>query len=115
MKSKIDQYAKTTLKYDESLLDDRQKVVVKKLYEAAKIIDDIFLDQVYSKNKDILKKLSNSDDELDKLKLEFFKINFGLNISPFFTLIPILPIFYRIPCAYGINIFWVIGFLNIFA
>lgn len=77
LKSKIDQYAKTVLKYDESLLDDRQIVVVKKLFEAAKIMDEIFLDQVYSKNKELLAKLSNSDDELDKLRLEYFKINFG--------------------------------------
>ena len=45
LKKKIDQYAKTVIKYDENLLDDRQKVVVKKLYQAAKIMDDIFLDQ----------------------------------------------------------------------
>ncbi|MCF8240067.1 MAG: peptidase [Melioribacteraceae bacterium] len=77
IKKKISQYAETEIKYDQSLLDERQKIVVKKLYEAAKIIDDIFLDQVYSKNDEILMNLRNSDDELDKLYLEYFKINFG--------------------------------------
>ena len=77
LKKKIDQYAKTIIKYDENLLDARQKVVIKKLYQAAKIIDDIFLDQVYSKNVEIKKELSKSDDPYDKLVLEYFNINFG--------------------------------------
>jgi len=77
LKSKIDQYAKTVLQYDESLLDDNQKIVVKKLYQAAKIMDDIFLDQVYSKNVELKEKLSASDDSYDKLLLEYFNINFG--------------------------------------
>ncbi len=34
LKKKIDQY-KTVIKYDGNLLDDRQKVVVNKLYQAA--------------------------------------------------------------------------------
>lgn len=77
LEKKIDQYAKTVLKYDANLLDDRQKIVVKKLYQAAKIMDDIFLDQVYSKNVEIKKELSESDDTYEKLVLEYFNINFG--------------------------------------
>ncbi len=77
LKKKIDQYAKTVIKYDGNLLDDRQKVVVNKLYQAAKIMDDIFLDQVYSKNVEIKKELSKSDETYDKLVLEYFNINFG--------------------------------------
>jgi len=77
LKKNIDQYAKTVIKYDKNLLDDRQKVVVKKLYQAAKIMDDIFLDQVYSNNLEIKKELSESDEAYDKLVLEYFNINFG--------------------------------------
>ena len=77
LKKKIDQYAKTVIQYDENLLDTRQKVVVNKLVQAARIIDDIFLDQVYSKNSAIKKSLSNSNDSYDKLVLEYFNINFG--------------------------------------
>jgi hypothetical protein len=77
LKKKIDQYAKTVIKYDENLLETRQKVVVNKLVQAARIIDDIFLDQVYSKNSAIKKSLSNSNDSYDKLVLEYFNINFG--------------------------------------
>ena len=77
LNQKINQYAKTEIKYDESLLDERQKTVVHKLHEAAKIIDELFLEQVYSKNNEIKARLLNSDNELDKLKLEYFNINFG--------------------------------------
>ncbi|MEN8191879.1 MAG: peptidase [Bacteroidota bacterium] len=77
LKDKIDQYVKTELKFDEALLDSNQKVVVEKLFKAAKIIDEIFLDQVYSKNNELKEKLAQSDDELDKQILEYFTINFG--------------------------------------
>ncbi len=77
MQEKIDQYAVTNITYDESLLDERQKVVVQKLFEAAKVMDHIFLNQVYSKNFEIKKELESSGDELDKLKLKYFTINFG--------------------------------------
>ncbi len=75
--SKIDQYAETIIKYDETLLDENQKIVVQKLFEAAKIIDELFLEQVYSKNFEIREQLQNSNDPLDKQKLDYFNINFG--------------------------------------
>ena len=71
---KIAQYAETEIKYDESLLDDNQKIVVQKLYEAAKVMDDLFLDQVYSKNKEIKEKLESSNNPEDKRVLEYFNI-----------------------------------------
>ncbi|WKZ68303.1 MAG: peptidase [Melioribacteraceae bacterium] len=77
LENKIAQYAVTNVNYDESLLDERQKIVLQKLYEAAKIMDDLFLEQVYSKNHEIKKKLETSSDELDKLRLQYFTINFG--------------------------------------
>ena len=77
IQSKIDQYAETVIKYDETLLDYNQKIAVQKIFEAAKIIDELFLEQVYSKNFEIREQLQNSDDPLDKKKLEYFHINFG--------------------------------------
>ena len=77
MKNKIAKFSKTEINYDESLLNERQKVVVQKLYEAAKIIDNLFLEQVYSKNFEIKSQLENSNTELDKLTLEYFNIMFG--------------------------------------
>ncbi|MBI9071694.1 MAG: peptidase [Melioribacteraceae bacterium] len=77
LKERIDKYALTEIKYDESLLDENQKKVVHKLFEAAQIIDELFLEQVYYKNAEIEKELKGATDELSKLKYDFFKLNFG--------------------------------------
>ena len=77
IKEQIVKFTPTELKYDASILDERQKVVVEKLYRAAKIMDEIFLDQVYSKNYQIRDELKASDSEDHKLKLELFTIMFG--------------------------------------
>lgn len=77
MQGKIDQFVKTELKYDESLLDENQKIVVQKLFEACKIMDELFLEQVYSKNNEIKTALQNSTEAKDKLTLEYFNIMFG--------------------------------------
>ncbi len=71
---KIAQFAKTELKYDESLLDERQQVVVDKLYEAAVLMDELFEDQVYSKNAEIRKELEAKGDAKT---LEYFNIMVG--------------------------------------
>ncbi len=73
----IAKFSPTEIRYDASLLDDRQAVVIEKLYIAAKIMDDIFLQQVYSKNKDIKADLETSDDKLDARYLQLFNIMFG--------------------------------------
>jgi len=77
LEKKINQYSKTELTFDENLLNERQKMVVSKLFEAGKIIDRIFLDQVYSKNSEIEETLLKSKEPNDKIALEYFKINFG--------------------------------------
>ncbi len=75
--TKIAQFAPTLLKYDETILDERQKKVVAKLTKAAKIMDEIFLEQVFSKNKEIKKQLENSTNENDKKALKYFEIMYG--------------------------------------
>lgn len=77
MKQKIDQFSVTKINYDESLLDENQKMVVQKLHESAKVMDEIFLEQVYSQNFEIRDRLQNETDELSKLQLQYFTINFG--------------------------------------
>ncbi len=77
LNKKIEQYSKTELTYDESILDENQKIVLEKLYEAGKIIDRIFLDQVYYKNEEIEETLLKSKALDDRITLDYFNINFG--------------------------------------
>ncbi|MBK9096992.1 MAG: peptidase [bacterium] len=80
LKEKIEKFAPTELKYDSSTLDEREKVVVEKLYLASKIMDELFLDQVYSKNYEIRKSLMEqaaTGSEKARLELELFTIMFG--------------------------------------
>ncbi|MBI5661714.1 MULTISPECIES: peptidase [Ignavibacterium] len=88
LKQKIEQFIPVEIQYDENLLSEREKIVLEKLYRASKLIDTLFLDQVYSKNHQIksalLSKLSdksivtNPDEKLElKLQLELFNIMFG--------------------------------------
>lgn len=77
LKEKIAKFVPVKIQYDETLLTDREKVVLEKLYRASQIIDEIFLEQVYSKNDLIKFELTKSEDELSKLQLEYFNIMFG--------------------------------------
>ena len=77
IKETIDKFVPTELNYDSSNLDEREKMVVEKLYRASKIMDEIFLEQVYSKNDEIKAKLMSENTELAKLQLELFNIMFG--------------------------------------
>jgi hypothetical protein len=77
LKEKIAKFVPTELKYNSSTLDEREKIVVEKLYLASKIMDEIFLDQVYSKNYELKEKLKNDNTEQGKLKLELFTMMFG--------------------------------------
>ena len=80
LKEKIAKFVPTELKYDSSTLDEREKIVVEKLYLASKIMDELFLDQVYSKNYEIRKSLMEqaaNGTEKAKLELELFTIMFG--------------------------------------
>lgn len=85
LKEKITKFVPVEIQYDESLLTDREKVVLEKLYRASKIIDELFLEQVYIENdqikSDLISKISNKSilskqPEL-KLQLELFNIMFG--------------------------------------
>jgi len=77
LKEKIARFVPTELKYDSSNLDEREKVVVEKLYHASKIMDEIFLEQVYSKNDEIKASLMKENTEEANLQLELFNIMFG--------------------------------------
>ncbi len=77
MKAKVAQFAEVEVKYDHSILDAKQKIVLQKLFEASKIIDEIFLEQAYSKNFEIKKALESSKDPVDAVRLQYFNIMFG--------------------------------------
>lgn len=85
LKEKINKFVPVEIQYDETFLNDREKVVLEKLYHASKIIDEIFLEQVYIENdkikSDLISKTSNKsilekEPEL-KFQLELFTIMFG--------------------------------------
>jgi hypothetical protein len=85
LKEKIAKFVPVEIQYDEKLLSDKEKVVLEKLYRASKIIDELFLEQVYSKNNQLKSELiskskleSTTSDRLEpELKLELFNIMFG--------------------------------------
>ena len=77
LKQTISKFVPVEIKYDKNLLSDREKIVLEKLYEASKLIDSIYLDQVYSKNVQTKSELMKKNDELSKLQLELFDIMFG--------------------------------------
>jgi hypothetical protein len=77
LKDKISQFVPVELRYDSTLLDSREKMVVAKLFLASKVMDEIFLDQAYAKNEVVKNKLEASKDEFDKLALEYFNIMSG--------------------------------------
>jgi len=77
MKQKIAQFAPIEIKYDQSILNERQKEVVVNLFLASRIMDDLFLEQVYSKNMEIKEQLMAATDEISRLDLQYFNIMFG--------------------------------------
>jgi hypothetical protein len=77
MKEKLAQFVVTDISYNQKLLDDKQKQVVENLYYASKIIDKIFLKQVYSKNEVLYNELQNAEMPGSDLVLQYFEIMFG--------------------------------------
>jgi hypothetical protein len=77
LKEQIAKFAPTELKYDKSNLTKREQKVVEKLYYASKIMDELFLDQVYSKNYQLREELKSGNTPEHELKLELFTIMFG--------------------------------------
>ncbi len=74
LRTMIAQFAPTEIRYDSSLLNNRQKMVIGKLYQASRLIDSIFLQQVFSKNVEIKNQLLDGTSEEDSLKLIYFNI-----------------------------------------
>ena len=78
MEDKLSKFAATEISYDAGLLDENQKLVVEKLYRASRLIDSLYLEQVYSRNIEIRDSLRSKTDRESRMKLEYFSIMFGL-------------------------------------
>lgn len=77
LKEKIAQFVPVEIKYDSAQLNEKQKMILKNLYFASKVMDTIYLDQVYAKNLEIMKQLQSSDNEISKLEFKYFNIMGG--------------------------------------
>ena len=77
IEQKVNQFSPTLLEYDSSNLDENQKMVIAKLHEAAKVMDTIFLKQVYSKNDQVLQQIKSIQADTAKYLLDYFEIMFG--------------------------------------
>ena len=77
LKDQLLKFVPTEINYDASLLTEKETMVLGKLYQAGKVMDEIFLRQVYSRNVEILTELQKSPAENDQLRLQLFQIMFG--------------------------------------
>lgn len=85
LKEEIAKFVPVEINYDKNLLSDREQLVLEKLYQASKLVDTIYLAQVYSKNYQIkneliskIKEAKNPEAKLKpELELELFNIMFG--------------------------------------
>jgi hypothetical protein len=74
---RLQQYVPVEINYDDSALSEGDKAALLKLVQAAKLMDEIFLRQVYSKNPQIHKALVGSDNPDYVVLHDYFDINFG--------------------------------------
>ena len=77
VKKQLEALAPVTLTSNLTHLPVNEIKVIKLLVEASKIMDDIFLTQVYEYNPGIYKELKESTDPDDKIYLTLFKSMFG--------------------------------------
>ena len=77
VKKQVAKFAPVTISFDSTLLDEMETKTLQKIIEAAKIMDEIFLEQVYSKNTKIKTALMAPGDQQDKPYLDLFTIMFG--------------------------------------
>ena len=77
IEERIAQFTPTELSFDQTLLGERDKRVLKKLIEAARLMDGIFLRQVSPRCPDWLAQLEAEHGEGNEALLHYFRIMFG--------------------------------------
>jgi len=73
----IARFAPTELRVDTSALSTGDQKALAKLIEASRMIDDIFLTQVWNGNHKLLSELQKDKSPLGKARLHYFRINKG--------------------------------------
>jgi len=73
----IARFAPTELRVDTSKLSAGDRKALAKLIEASRVIDDIFLTQLWSGNHKLLSELAKDKTPLGKARLHYFRINKG--------------------------------------
>src|SRR5580765_3245070 len=70
-------FAPVTLKYSDSALSAGDKKALSKLVEAAKVLNFIFMDQLWSGDRALYEKLQKDATPLGKERLHYFWLNKG--------------------------------------
>src|SRR5690349_5676799 len=70
-------FAPVTLKYDRSTLSEGDRQALAKLVEAARILNSVFMDQLWSGNRELYAKLQKDTTPLGKERLRYFLLNKG--------------------------------------
>ena len=70
-------FAPVTLKYDAGALSAGDRQALLKLVEAARVLNHLFLDQVWSGNRELFVKLQRDRTPLGKARLRYFWLNKG--------------------------------------
>jgi hypothetical protein len=70
-------FAPVTLKYDSSGLSAGDRKALPKLVEAARVLNHLFLDQLWSGNRELHAKLQRDTTPLGKARLRYFWLNKG--------------------------------------
>jgi hypothetical protein len=74
MEQRMSRYAEVEISVPWNLISDKQTAVLEKIYRASKIMDQLFLIQVWDKNLALKEELDAKGDDITR---EFFAINFG--------------------------------------
>ena len=74
----LEKFAPTEITADISLLPENERQALRKLIEASKYMDEIFLRQAWEKNPEYRQALASRSDDLGKKAYEYFKISYGL-------------------------------------
>ena len=77
MQARLEQFAPVTLSFDESLLDDDQRRVVRELVEASRHVDDIFRLQAWRGNASADTLLPQGDDPEAAATRAYYRIMYG--------------------------------------